>query len=126
MSDEPFFMFVMFLLAVALMWLNNRRSNLLLTLGACFIWLAMAYWIIIGGSVLLPLTTAWGKMMAGVCVLMTFVPAVLYINDVQVQMTRNGKTWMMYKNERDLKEKAPSSYDEYRKGLRERMRRRKR
>ena len=111
------------LIALGLTWFSTRRPEMLLRLAASFMWLGLAFWIVLGDTVL-STDDSFAWIIIGVLLLMTFVPLVFQIN-TEVRTEKKGKMWSNWQRNFEG-EPEESEYERYRSELRARTRRSRR
>lgn len=103
--------------------LSWRRRNIALSMAASLVWLAMAFWFILGDSAPFAITDSWGIIITAVLIIMAFIPLLTFMDNPVVR-NAGGRSWTEYKSDRDLRryeEKELSPYENYRAGLRKRL-----
>ncbi len=106
------------LLACFLTYMSWKSPNILIAFAAGLMWLAMAFWIVLGNITNLPLTSPWTQFMAWVFTLMTFVPFILQWN-VEIKQSKNGQSWSSWGQPPNP---GMSNFEAYQKELRRRLR----
>jgi hypothetical protein len=84
-------LFTFGLIALGLTWVSTRRPELLLRLAASFLWLGMAFWLVLGDTVL-DTSESWTWIIIGAMVLLCFVPLIFQMN-TEVRTEKKGQMW---------------------------------
>ena len=105
------------MIALGLTYVSTRRPEMLLRLATSFLWLGMAFWLVLGDTVL-DTTESWTWIIVGALVLMTFVPLVFQMN-TEVRTEKRGQMWSNWQRN-FTGEPEETEYERYRRQLRDR------
>ena len=107
-------------LACFFTWLSFIRPDILLRMAASLMWMALAFWLLIGGIAVLPLDESWTKILGWVFVILIFVPLIAQIN-TEIRHESGGHSWTTWGTPPE--EEETNKTEEYKEHLRRRWRR---
>jgi len=116
-SGEANFMSTSFLflgiimLAAFLTWFCHRRPDVLITLAASAVWLALFLWLFFSSSPPVGFGETWMTVLMWVFVLLIFLPMLLAMN-VAITNEAKGQKWTKYG--KPPSKKGPAAYEAYR------------
>ena len=122
-GNAMYFCFIV--MALGLTFISTRRPEILLRLAASFLWLGLAFWLVLDDtSVGMDIEKSWTWIIVGALLIMTFVPLIFQMNTV-VRNESKGKMWSNWQRN-FTGEPEESAYEKHRRELRSRLRQRRR
>jgi len=118
-----YFLMVMVGLAGFLTWFASKRRDILVCMISGLVWFALAMWLFFSPTPPLDLANDYVKILAWVFIVLTFIPAILYMNQ-EIRHERGGRSWTTYGN--PPPEETESNYERHRRELRARLGRQRR
>lgn len=125
MTNAALMFGVFAVVAVGLTFISTRRPEMLLRLATSFLWLGLAFWLVLDDTYIgMDTGESWTWIIVGALMLMCFVPLIFQIN-TEVRREAKGQMWSSW--QRNFTGEPPESPQErYRRELRERTRRNRR
>jgi len=108
-------------LAIFLTWFSSRRPELLIKLVAGLTWMALGFWVLLGGITNLDMINSWNQILVWVFFIMAVVPFLAQMN-TEIRKEKKGLSYTVWGTPPDESE---TEYQRYSKELRYRMHRHK-
>lgn len=109
-------------IAIFLTYMSSRRPEILVRLAAGLTWMATGFWLVLGDVTNLGLASPWSQILIWVFFTMAAVPFLFQMN-TEIRKETKGQSWTAWGNPPEGRE---TSYEKYRRELRERMGRHRR
>ena len=106
-------------IALGLTYLSTRRPELLLRLAASLMWLGIAFWLVLDGTIL-DTSESWTWIIVGALVIMCFVPLIFQMN-TEVRNESKGRMWSNWQRN-FTGDSEETAYEKHRRELRSRLR----
>lgn len=108
-------------LAAFLTWFSSKRPNILLGMSTALLWFALSLWGFFSTEPVFPLDEIYSDILYYVFLMLTFLPLLLQM-DTEIKNEKDGHSWSTWGDKPEGQ--APTAYEEYRKLLFNKTRRR--